>query len=66
MSRFIAQGAINAGVKDVTHYETKEALQEAVLEELDAPCILLVKGSRGMQMDSIVTYLKERRNRQHE
>ena len=61
-----AQGAINAGVKDVTHYETKEALQEAVLEELDAPCILLVKGSRGMQMDSIVTYLKERRNRQHE
>ena len=38
----------------------------AVLEELDAPCILLVKGSRGMQMDSIVTYLKERRNRQHE
>ena len=53
-------------MKDVTHYETKEALQEAVLEELDAPCILLVKGSRGMQMDSIVTYLKERRNRQHE
>lgn len=66
MSRFIAQGAINAGIKEVTHYETKEALQADVEKELDAPCVILVKGSRGMQMDSIVTYLKERGMENHE
>lgn len=66
MSRFIAQGAINVGISDVTHYETKEALQTAIEKEFDAPCIVLVKGSRGMQMDSIVTYLKERGKENHE
>ncbi len=66
MSRFIAQGAINAGIKDVTHYETKEALQADIEKEFASPCIVLVKGSRGMQMDTIVTYLKERGSKHHE
>lgn len=59
MARFIAQGAINAGIKEVTHYESKEELQKDIENEFDSPCIVLVKGSRGMKMDSIVSYLKE-------
>ncbi len=66
MSRYIAQGAINAGIKEVTHYESKEALQQDVYAEFAQPCIALVKGSRGMQMDSIVAYLKERGSNEHE
>ena len=66
MSRYIAQGAINAGIREVTHYESKEALQQDVYAEFAQPCIALVKGSRGMQMDSIVAYLKERGSNEHE
>lgn len=68
MSRFTAQGAINAGMRDVTHYETKEELQEAVRSELDAPCMILIKGSRGMHMDSVVTALsaKDKGSVEHE
>ena len=60
MSRFTAQGAINAGMKDVTHFETKEAMQRSLMNELDAPCMILVKGSRGMHMDSVVDCLTEK------
>lgn len=34
-------------MKDVTHFETKEAMQRSLMNELDAPCMILVKGSRG-------------------
>ena len=45
MSRFIAQGAINAGVKDVTHYETKEAAAGSGAGTSSMhPCILLGQG----------------------
>lgn len=60
MSRYIAQGAFNNGLQEVAHFETKEALIEELQVEFAQPCVVLVKGSRGMQMDTIVTWFKER------
>ena len=35
-------------------------MQRSLMNELDAPCMILVKGSRGMHMDSVVDCLTEK------
>ena len=46
--------------RDCDYLETKEAMQRSLMNELDAPCMILVKGSRGMHMDSVVDCLTEK------
>jgi UDP-N-acetylmuramoyl-tripeptide--D-alanyl-D-alanine ligase len=61
--RMIAAAACRAGFSphNVAELETSEQAIEFLQERLFATDIVLVKGSRGMQMDSIVTALEARR-----
>jgi len=61
--RMIAAAACRAGFspQNVTELESSEEAVEFLQERLCATDIVLVKGSRGMQMDSIVTALEARR-----
>ncbi len=42
------------------HYDQKNILAEYLLEELTAGDAVLIKGSRGMRMEDVVTFLAER------
>lgn len=58
MARYIAQGAFN-NLEGVTicHYEHKDALYEYLRKYMEKDCMVLVKGSRGMKLDELVTAL---------
>lgn len=60
LGRYITQGA-NTAIKHsyISHFEDKHSLLEHLLPYLKKNCMILVKGSRGMQMDEIVDGLKE-------
>lgn len=61
MARYIAQGARDYMSEDVylCHFETKEELIEYLRPYTEKECMILVKGSRGLQMDEIVDALLE-------
>lgn len=57
-SAHIAETAAKAGVSQAWHYETHEAAVAKLSEILLPGDTILVKGSRGMQMEQILTLLK--------
>ena len=50
----------NANVKMKAHYDQKNILAEYAAELITDQDVVLVKGSRGMKMEDVVTFLIER------
>ncbi|MCR5481831.1 MAG: UDP-N-acetylmuramoyl-tripeptide--D-alanyl-D-alanine ligase [Clostridia bacterium] len=59
LGKFIAQGAVSAGMKDVLSFETKAALAEKLNELVRPGDVILVKASRGLAMEEIVKKIPE-------
>ncbi len=59
-SRYIAEGAVAAGMKDsaVMHFDEHQSLLNKLLEVIAPGDLILCKGSRGMQMEKITIGLK--------
>lgn len=57
MGAYIAQGALNQGVKRVQHFVDKAKLIAYLLPYRNKECMILIKGSRSMKMDEVVEAL---------
>ena len=55
----MARGAAEAGIKEVMHFETKDAFFEKMNSIIGTGDVILLKGSRGMEMDKIVKKIME-------
>ena len=53
-ARYIAEGAASLGKERVLHYETREALEKDIDRIIRPTDIILVKASRGMEMEKTV------------
>ena len=57
MGAYIAQGALNQGIKHVQHFADKAKLIAYLLPYRNKECMILIKGSRSMKMDEVVDAL---------
>lgn len=57
--RFIAEGAVSAGMTDVVSFDTTEAAAEGIFEYTKPGDCVLIKASRGMRFEKIYEKYKE-------
>ena len=64
MSAYITQGALQECASDVfiRHFNDKDELIAYLMPYRDKDCMMLIKGSRGLQMDEVVDALCESRH----
>ena len=58
-ARYIAEGAKKAGMKQVRYFPDKKAFLKEIDSIVDKGDVILVKGSRGMEMEEIVKNIME-------
>ena len=58
--------ATECGLKTARHFTDKEALLEAVIEQMEEGCALLFKGSHGMHLEQTIQALYERKGIKNE
>ena len=56
----LVTGAREAGMADTRFFENSEAAAEAILDEIDDGDLVLVKGSRGVATDKIISAVRKR------
>ena len=56
----VKEGAASKGLKDASVLGDIEKLKKAVLDEIRTGDVVLIKGSRGMQMERVAEYLKNK------
>lgn len=60
MSNFIACGAMENGMKNVFHFDTKEELANKLLEILEVGDTAIFKASRGMKLEDVIHSVYDR------
>lgn len=60
MAAQYVQGAVTEGLKEAYHFEDKAALAETLLSVLEKGDVVLLKASRGMQLEEVLKTLYER------
>lgn len=60
MSQHIISAAQEKGMKNAFHFETKEALAEALLDILEAGDTIIFKASRGMKLEDVIHIVYDR------
>lgn len=58
LARYMAEGASEAGMEQVSYHESIEEARDALLRELRAGTTILVKASRSMAFERIVEFLQ--------
>ena len=58
-ARYIAEGAKKAGMEQVRHFPDKQAFLKEIGSIVGKGDVVLVKGSRGMEMEEIVNIIME-------
>ena len=60
MSNFIARGAMENGMKNVFHFDTKEELANKLLQILEVGDTAIFKASRGMKLEDVIHSVYDR------
>jgi UDP-N-acetylmuramoyl-tripeptide--D-alanyl-D-alanine ligase len=58
LAQDIVDGALKAGLRGVRYFASSEDASEAILSEVRKGDLILIKGSRGVATDKIVTALR--------
>ena len=65
-ARYYCEAAKVQGMQAVKHFETKQALEQALLEEIEDNSAVLFKGSHGMHLEQVIQSLYERKGIKNE
>ena len=65
-AKYYCEAAKAGGMRYVKHFENKQSLLEALLEEINTNSAVLFKGSHGMHLEETISALYERKGIKHE